>query len=683
VYSINVNGTAFTVLHSFSGQDGATPETGVALDGAGNLYGTTVLGGANNSGTVFKVKSNGSAFSTLHSFQNGSYPFASLLVAAGSLYGTGAAGGGEAAYSMNTDGTNFSFIRSFASAGGGYPRGSLVRDGTGYLYGATSPSGMLGSLGTIFKIREDGTGFLAIHSFSDGASTSGTTMVIDNDESLYGMTACYVFKMKNDGSNFSKLHQFADCATPAVPLLLGITGDLYGATPGNGTFGLGLVFTLKRDGNGFKALHSFAGGSTDGANPVAPLVQDGAGNLYGTTFFGGSAGYGTAFIVKPDGSGFALLHSFDSDGAYPNGGLALDEAGFLYGTTSQGGPSWDGVVFSLRSDGSNFAILHPFSGLDGARPNGALTLDSYDNLFGMTSRGGASDYGTVFTLKTSGASFSLLRSFSGFPSDGEGPAATITPDGFGGLFGTTVWGGALGGGTVFKLNPTAAGNGALTAPVINAPSEGQVVTTSHVSLAWGGVTGAGGYDLRVVDISTGLTMYSGELTSLNSAVDLPSGGLTFGVRACSGGFADANCGPFATVDFTVNVLPPTSSSTKFYTLTPCRVADTRNAPGLYGGPALQAGVTRVFTLAGQCGIPNGTKAVSVNLTIVKPTADGTLKITPTGVDPTAASSISFSAGWVRANNAIVFMGNDGAINVFDAQDDGSTNFIIDTNGYFK
>jgi hypothetical protein len=131
------------------------------------------------------------------------------------------------------------------------------------------------------------------------------------------------------------------------------------------------------------------------------------------------------------------------------------------------------------------------------------------------------------------------------------------------------------------------------------------------------------------------------------------------------------------------VLPPTTSRTKFYTLTPCRIADTRNAPGLYGGPALFAGESRVFTLTGQCGIPTGTKAVSVNITVVTPTDPGELKLNPTGADPQVATAISFAAGRTLANNAIAFLGNDGAVTILDTQDAGTTHFIIDVNGYFK
>ena len=129
--------------------------------------------------------------------------------------------------------------------------------------------------------------------------------------------------------------------------------------------------------------------------------------------------------------------------------------------------------------------------------------------------------------------------------------------------------------------------------------------------------------------------------------------------------------------------PPPPPQTSFYTLTPCRVADTRNTTGPYGGPALSAGSTRTFVLAGQCGIPADAKAVSVNITVTQATSDGTLKLNPAGVIPSAATAISFAAGQTLANNAMTFLGTGGAVSVENDQLSGTTEFIADVNGYFK
>jgi hypothetical protein len=123
-------------------------------------------------------------------------------------------------------------------------------------------------------------------------------------------------------------------------------------------------------------------------------------------------------------------------------------------------------------------------------------------------------------------------------------------------------------------------------------------------------------------------------------------------------------------------------STKFNTLTPCRIVDTRNAAGPYGAPAISAGTSRDFVLAGQCGIPTDAKSVSINLTVI-PNEPGDVKVYPTGTQPTASTFSNFPLGRVLANNGMAKLGSGGAITVLSDQASGSVNIIIDTNGYFK
>ncbi len=127
----------------------------------------------------------------------------------------------------------------------------------------------------------------------------------------------------------------------------------------------------------------------------------------------------------------------------------------------------------------------------------------------------------------------------------------------------------------------------------------------------------------------------------------------------------------------------TISTTDFFPLPPCRIVDTRNPTGPYGGPPLSAGSTRTFVLAGQCGIPVGAGAASVNITVVSPSSGGALKLNPAGATPTAATAILFNSLKTRANNAIVFLSSSGAASVEDDQTSGTTNFLLDVNGYFK
>src|SRR5258706_11469876 len=161
---------------------------------------------------------------------------------------------------------------------------------------------------------------------------------------------------------------------------------------------------MRTDGSGYSILHSFAGqpSSSGGAPPKRTLLLDGA-DLYGTTSGGGSLGSGTVFRLRVDGKGYEVLYSFSgppADGRAPAAGVILDFAGNLYGTTEYGGAADAGTVFTLRKHGKKYAILHSFAadGSDGSRPRAALVLDASGRLYGTTLRGGTQDLGTEFML---------------------------------------------------------------------------------------------------------------------------------------------------------------------------------------------------------------------------------------------------------------------------------------------
>jgi uncharacterized repeat protein (TIGR03803 family) len=235
---------------------------------------------------------------------------------------------------------------------------------------------------------------------------------------------------------YTVLHRFtgADGARPAATLIADPAGSLFGTTYAGGVSGYGTVFKL--DKTGLTVLHSFTGGA-DGGTLLGSLVRDSAGNLYGTTESGGAGGLGTVFKLDATGTE-TVLHSFagGSDGANPHAGLIRDAAGNLYGTTKFGGPSGDGVVFKVDKSGER--VLHSFTGTDGAKPAAALIQDSAGNLYGTTSFGGAAGAGTVFKLDTTGTE-TVLYSFSG-GADGSNPFGLIQ-DSSGNLYGTTIRGG--------------------------------------------------------------------------------------------------------------------------------------------------------------------------------------------------------------------------------------------------
>jgi uncharacterized repeat protein (TIGR03803 family) len=258
-------------------------------------------------------------------------------------------------------------------------------------------------------------------------------------------------------------------------LIWGAAGNLYGTTVNGGTCGFsghGAVFKLSPSGTE-TLLHSFTGGAA-GDNPYAGLIQDAAGNLYGTTYGGGSSacdqGCGTVFRVSPSGAK-VVLHGFTgTDGNHPFAGLIQDAAGNLYGTTAVGGAHGWGVVFKLTPSDSSYEskVLHSFTGgADGGFPAAGLIQDAAGNLYGTTVEGGADGAcsffnrtcGVVFKVSPSGTETVLYSFTEG--AGGANPYAGLTRDAAGNLYGTTYDGGAKSGaceqptcGVVFRLSPT-------------------------------------------------------------------------------------------------------------------------------------------------------------------------------------------------------------------------------------
>ncbi len=317
------------------------------------------------------------------------------------------------------------------------PSGALIFDGAGNLYGTTRIGGV-NELGTVFELTPNGNGTWT-------------------EELLYSF-----------GS------QSHDGAYPSGALVFDTAGNLYGTTESGGTTGSGTMFELTSNGDGTWAettLYSF-GNAPDGNYPSGDLIIDAAGNLYGTTQYGGPYGYGTVFEMTPNGNGIwteQILHSFNgskTDGHYPAAGLARDAAGNLYGTTSSGGVSYQyGTVFGMKpkaGGGWDEGLLHSFTddGTDGNYPESRLVLDAAGHLYGTTHNGGALDGGIVFELgrKPIGAWEEVILHDFGARHDGFFPVAGVIFNAAGDLVGTTGDGGPQGYGTVFGMKPKAGGD---------------------------------------------------------------------------------------------------------------------------------------------------------------------------------------------------------------------------------
>jgi uncharacterized repeat protein (TIGR03803 family) len=390
--------TAPTVLHTFTGgKDGSYPDSNLTADAAGNLYGTTQIGGADGAGTVFELSPGPNdkwQFSVIYTFSGG------------------------------TDGGN--------------PLGSLVFDAAGNAYSTTSSGGANG-LGVVFELTPPPQGAPAktwtesvLYSFqggsNDGAAPFGN-VVFDSAGNLYGTTS--IGGLTHLG-----------CALPAKGC-----GTIFELSPsGAGSWSE-------------RILHRFRDAFGEGAAPRAGLVIDALGNLYGTTYDGGNndecGGYGcgTVFELLPPAAGkkhwiFKNLIDFNgADAALPAGGLTLN-AGALYGTTNYGGAYNKGVVFSFTQDSGRwkFSTVYSFNGLDGLQPSGNLAFDSNGNLYGATYEGGANDWGSIFQLVPgeSGWTENLLYSFAvSGKGAGANPLGGVILDSADNIYLTTNQGGSL------------------------------------------------------------------------------------------------------------------------------------------------------------------------------------------------------------------------------------------------
>jgi uncharacterized repeat protein (TIGR03803 family) len=380
---------------------------------------------------------------------------------------------------------------------GDIPNAGLILDAAGNLYGTTTVSDGIYGPGVVFELTPTAGGgwtekvlynFCSQNNCTDG-SLPYASLIFDAAGNLYGTTAYggdygsgTAFELTpTAGGGWAEKVLYSFGGNPFSGLIFDAAGNLYGTTYWGGTYGQGTAFELTpTPGGGWTetVLHSFILNGTDGAYPYAGLIFDAAGNLYGTTYWGGtwvSCGYGcgTVYELTPAAGGDwteTVLHSFgienirDPNGYHPGAGLIFDAAGNLYGTTQRGdgtgcGGAGCGTVFELTptaGGGWTEKVLHGFgNGTDGAEPYAGLIFDVAGDLYGTTTGGGDYGHGTVFELApTAGGDWTetVLYSF-GNGTDGANPDAGLIFDKNGSLYGTTTGGGTYGGGTVFELSP--------------------------------------------------------------------------------------------------------------------------------------------------------------------------------------------------------------------------------------
>jgi uncharacterized repeat protein (TIGR03803 family) len=420
------------VLYSFQGgtSDGSGPAGGVVFDPQGNLYGATAGGGPPSCGPIGGEC--GTVFQLSPPAQKGG-PWTETLI-----------------YQFQGKGSNDASV----------PSGGLIRDAAGNLYGVTGYGG---------------TGDCVLLGVPAGCGTVYQLSPPKQKGGAWTETILYSFPTAKQGY------------LPNGDLVFDSAGNLYGATSFGGTTGTtcdkfyggqcGTVFEVsppKTKGGKWteEVLHNFASG-TDGANPNGGLVLDGAGNVYGTTFAGGTPGWGMVFKLNPprrNGGAWTekQLHVFSvlSDGANPSAGVVFGKNGDLYGSALGGGEGGSGTIFELKKlaeKGQPWkeTVLHRFTGgNDGTSPQCAPIFDANGNLYG-TALGGGTHRGVVFRLvppkRGNSWPLTVLYNLTGSP-DGDHPTAALIFDGKGNLYSTTEWGGrgqaCQGGcGAVFEVSP--------------------------------------------------------------------------------------------------------------------------------------------------------------------------------------------------------------------------------------
>lgn len=461
LYSVKTDGTDYKIVHYFGSvtDDGSNPNGKIVQLATGEIIGSTLVGGPDNRGTIYKIKTDGTGYQVLTSFNGsttGGLPYGGVMLASnGKIYGTLSTGGNGTAggvYTINTNGTGFSFMLKF-NTGGGVPNAGLIEASDGLLYGTnlldetSSPK-----QGSIFKVAKDGSGYSVVHLFSNGTGKNPQSDVMEGpDGFLYG--SCYgddsndiVYRVNKDGAGFSVVHDFIGTGINqlGVELIQGLDGLLYGM------HGSGL-YRMKTDGKAFEKLVTF---DTDGHSPNASLTVIGE-TFYGTFAQGGSSFLGVVFSFTEQG-GLKHLADFGihkQKGSYVSGPLTKTKSGKMIGTCELGGANDSGVMYSM--DGSmSYTKLLDFPHLyDMTYYKGGL-VQAPDNTLLSTGRGNGEEGEFIFSVKEDGTGFKKIFDF--IPANG----ASLNPlmmgsDGF--VYGTSNYGGAHGVGNLFRIKPDGTG----------------------------------------------------------------------------------------------------------------------------------------------------------------------------------------------------------------------------------
>lgn len=492
LFQIDYYTDTLTTMVQFTGLSGVArgsdPQAPLVLGPDGLLWGTTFTGGTHDKGTIFNLNPVGGALKTAFEFptvKGGQFPYASLVRAApGELWGATSNGGdlgGGVIYKINVANGAYSPLVELGGASGAAPSASLTDDGQGGVWGTCNLSG-IASGGSLFRVD---LATLELRSYpltvalspARGKTPSGG-LVSGPDDLFWGTTQRggslsqgSVFKLDASTGVVTSVAEFTGATgtspgfVPTAGLVRDANGDLWGTTSGGGNTN-GTVFRFAPASGTLRTMATFTGGTgiAKGRTPLGALTLAPDGSLWGTTFEGGAGNLGTLFKINPpapmdlSATIVTVVEFTGTGGAFPGQGpqatLRDDGAGCFWSTTTNGGANNNGTIFRYKRDpapGENPFLSLPFTGAAGTQPGrlpyAGLVPDGLGWLWGTTGYGGASDGGTLFRINIADQDPSKFRSLSIIGS----PRADILNDGHGHLWLTTNGGGAGNFGTFFRV----------------------------------------------------------------------------------------------------------------------------------------------------------------------------------------------------------------------------------------
>ena len=475
VFRLNMDGTDYTILYDCGfDPNGPKDPRAALLDGLDDwVYGTSYGGGTNfGFGTVYRVRKDGSAMETLHSFSGaaslgGGRSPVCALVRDGDEYVMGTSYDYVFRVNKNTGAFQYSTVFGGAASAGAGASEPPVAASDGTFYGTTR-SGGASRNGTLYQFTYSPRILKYVISFAAQDGYPEATLLAETDGYLYGATAASsttgftrVFRFDPSTGTKQALVEFgtvtaAEPCTPYGGLLEAPDGMLYGTTSAGGPAGGGNIYRLDPTTLEYQSLRAFQPAEGEPAAAYAPLTLGADGIIYGTSVYGGQRMCGNTFAFDPGAGSLQVLFNFlplGREGCYAYGGLIEGPDDYLYGTANIGGLNKFGTIFKLSKWGGDPTVIHDFGTTadDGLRPRSGLLNGGDGWFYGTTEFGANSKTGSVYRISVDGSGYQVLHLFDGPPNDGARPLAglMIAPNGL--LYGTCRDGGKFAGGVVFRL----------------------------------------------------------------------------------------------------------------------------------------------------------------------------------------------------------------------------------------